>query len=256
MPSRAIEAESSSQQDNVLVDCCSSDEDSHSGKFSLARTDIRKDSGQLWTLLTEYRDGVFCSSESRFPPMVLLLQHFEVLLSIAVIKEVSTLVSKYFQEQTYNNSIEDYLLATSCLFGKLRKIFGHVAFDRVSRKLRDGETTMAIGLAPSATLRSQKCSKCKARRCLHTFCPECGHIFDVKVEICKEMSIRMPSAANAPLEPGKSKKKQKLNRPVSTQDSVVPTFESQSASRKKINEFRKRCDQEGRAGQYNTTANS
>lgn len=255
MPSKASEAVSSSQQDNVLVDCCSSDEDSLSGKFVLARTDIRKKSGQLWTLLTEYRDGVFCSSESRFPPMVLLLQHFEVLLPTAVIKEVSILVSKYFKEQKYNDSIEDYLLSTSCLYGKLRKVIGHYAFDRVSRKLRDGECTMAVGLAPSATLRSQKCSKCKARRCLHTFCAECGHIFDVKVELCKEMSIR-PTAAKVPQEQERSKKKHQSNKALNVQNSIIPTTESQNASRKKVDDFRKRCNQEGIAGQDNTTANS
>jgi hypothetical protein len=42
--------------------------------------------------------------------------------------------------------------------------------------------SMAMGLMPSITLRSKKCS-CGAPRFLHLFCPQCGIFFDVKQEL-------------------------------------------------------------------------
>lgn len=164
--------------------------------FSLSSVDLRDDTEQLSTQLDEFRTAPFSTSKSRFPPMIPLLQHFEVFLSSTDIKKVSEIVSSYCKKQKRNHRIQEYVDDTRHLYSSLRQLIGVLAFDRVSRHIRNGETTMALGLAPSLTLRSMNCPLCRARKCLHLFCPECGKIFDVKTEVCKEFGIPLADRSN------------------------------------------------------------
>ena len=158
--------------------------------FSLSSVDLRDDTEQLSTQLDEFRTAPFSTCKSRFPPIIPLLQHFEVFLSSTEIKKVAQIVSSYYKKQKRNHCIQEYVDDTRNLYSSLRQLIGALAFDRVSRHIRSGETTMALGLAPSLTLRSMNCPLCRARKCLHLFCPECGKIFDAKTEVCKEFGIQ------------------------------------------------------------------
>ena len=225
--------------------------DSDAETFSLASMDLRDDAGKLSLLLNE-----FCKEtpgiKSRYPPMVLLLQHFEIFLSNIKIKATALLVSNYFIQQIKNKDVQTFIEATSCLYRDLRRIIGAKECDRVSRTLRDGETTMALGLVPSLYLRSTNCSKCKARRCLHLFCPECGLIFDVKTETCKEMGIALIDieAKKVDSRSKLSKKvpgcKPKSEFPVKNEEDIKPDIKKTRRRR----DMRSRCDQAGMAGRY------
>ena len=158
--------------------------------FSLSSVDLRDGTEQLSTQLDEFRTAPFSTCKSRFPPIIPLLQHFEVFLPSTEIKKVAQTVSSYYKKQKRNRCIQEYVDDTRHLHSSLRQLIGALAFDRVSKHIRNGETTMALGLAPSLTLRSLNCPLCRARKCLHLFCPECGIIFDAKTEVCKEFGIQ------------------------------------------------------------------
>ena len=161
--------------------------------FSLNNVDLRDDSEQLLKQLDEFRLTSSSTCKSRYPSMILLLQHFEVFLSSIKIEKVAQIVSSYYRKQKRNRRTQEYIDDTKHLYCSLRLVIGAADFDRVSRHIRNGEATMALGLAPSLTMRSMNCSSCRARKCLHLFCPECGVIFNAKKEALKELSV--PSSA-------------------------------------------------------------
>lgn len=153
--------------------------------------DCRDDIGALSAKLDEFRDPVpskGCSSK-RFPPLILLLQHFEIYFSAADVKKVAEVMSTYFSKYQDNDSTDVYMASTTRLYSDLREIIGMEAFDRISRLLRDGHMTMALGLAPSFDFRDRNCPSCSGRRVLHLFCPECGTLFDIKEELCSQMNL-------------------------------------------------------------------
>ena len=160
--------------------------------FSLNNVNLRDETEQLSKQLDEFRNAFSSTCKSRYPSMILLLQHFEVFLSFTEVEKVAKIVSSYYKKQKRNLHAQEYVDDTRLLHRSLRQVIGASDFDRVSRHIRSGETTMALGLAPSLTLRSTNCPSCKARKCLHLFCPECGVIFDAKTEVCKDLGI--PSA--------------------------------------------------------------
>lgn len=220
--------------------------------FSLATKDLWDGTGKLSVLLNE-----FCNEtpgiKSRYPPMVLLLQHFEIFLSNISIKATATRVSNYFVQQRKNtDDVNTFVDATSCLYRDLRRIIGAKQFDSVSRMLRDGGSTMALGLAPSLYLRSTNCSKCKARRCLHLFCPECGLIFDIKAETCKEMGIALIDIETKKVDicSKLAKKAQELKPkyefPVKSEENKKPNIKRTRIKR----DMRSRCDRAGMAGRH------
>lgn len=159
--------------------------------------DWRDDDGALSVKLDEFRDPVpskGCSSK-RFPPLILLLQHFEIYLIDADVKKVAETMSNYFSKYRDNESTDVYMTSTTRLYSDLREIIGTEAFDNISSLLRDGHMTMALGLAPSFDLRSKNCPNCSGRRVLHLFCPECGTFFDIKRELTREMNLTKNSSA-------------------------------------------------------------
>lgn len=151
--------------------------------FSLSKISL-KDSSLMMMLLNEFN---FFSNSSgySFPPMVLLLQHFEVFLDSSEIHRVAILVSDYFKAQrcSVNRDFDSNFLALSTLHIQLKVICGRT-FDSVCQTLRKGSMSMAMGLGPSITVRSKGCS-CGASRYLHLFCPQCGIFFNVKKELVK-----------------------------------------------------------------------
>lgn len=106
--------------------------------FSLSSVDLRDDTEQLSTQLDEFRTAPFSTSKCRFPPMITLLQHFEVFLSSTDIKKVSQIVSSYCKKQKRNHRIQEYVDDTRHLYSSLRQLIGVLAFDRVSRHIRNG----------------------------------------------------------------------------------------------------------------------
>jgi hypothetical protein len=222
--------------------------------FSLATVDLRDNAAKLSLLLPLLNE--FCNEtpgiKSRYPPMVLLLQHFEIFLSNINIKATALRVSNYFVQQRKNTDVETFVDATSCLYRELRRIVGAKEFDSVSRTLRDGGTTMALGLAPSLHLRSTNCPKCKARRCLHLFCPECGLLFDIKSETCKEMGIALIDIETKKVD-GRSKIAKKAQECKPKCEILVKNEEDKKPNIKrtrKKRDLRSRCDQAGMAGRY------
>ena len=157
--------------------------------FSLNNVDLRNDTEQLLRQLEEFRVKSSFTCKSRYPSMILLLQHFEVFLSSTKIEKVAQIVSSYYKKQKRNRRTQEYIEDTKHLYCSLRLVIGAADFDRVSRRIRNGEATMALGLAPSLTMRSMTCSSCRARICLHHFCPECGVTFNAKKEALKELGI-------------------------------------------------------------------
>ena len=178
-----------------------SDSDNGEEEYSLSREDLRDDDGALSALLDEFRDmqdaSSTCTSSSssgssssnRYPEMIPLLQHFEVYVSTSKVRKMAAATSKYFTKHRYNSRSDVFVETTRRLYSDIRDIVGKEAFDRVSRMLRDGMMTMALGLAPSLKFRSSNCPSCFARRVLHQFCPQCGVIFDIKKQLCDEMGI-------------------------------------------------------------------
>lgn len=217
--------------------------------FSLAAMDLRGDTEKLSALLNEFSDET-TETNSRYPPMVLLLQHFEIFLSAINVKAAAIRVSNYFVKQRNNSDIKTFVDATASLYRDLRRMIGAKQFDIVSRTLRDGGTTMALGLAPSIYLRSTNCSKCSARRCLHLFCPECGLIFDIKADICKEMGIELIDIKMKKVDPRTKllKKvqdsKPKCEFPLKREEDTKPNIKRRRTRR----DIRSRCDQAGMAG--------
>lgn len=149
--------------------------------FSLSKISL-KDSSHMMMLLNEF-NFVSSSSGYCFPPMVLLLQHFEVFLDSNEIQNVAILVSDYFKDQrcSVRRDFDSNFLALSTLHTQLQLICGKT-FDSVCQTLRNGSMSMAMGLGPSFTVRSKGCS-CGAARYLHLFCPQCGNFFNVKQEL-------------------------------------------------------------------------
>ena len=168
----------------------SSDDDG----FSLGRINLRDEDGELSVLLDEFRDDAHVSrgDSRRYPPIILLLQHFEVYLPKASIERIAVIMSSFFLKYKDNVKTDIYISSTRSLFCEVRAVIGKCAFDRVSRELRKGTMTMALGLAPSLKLRSNNCVQCSGRRILHLFCPECGILFDIKKELCEEMNLWKP----------------------------------------------------------------
>jgi hypothetical protein len=222
--------------------------------FSLATVDLKDSAGKLSYLLPLLNE--FCNEtpgiKSRYPPMVLLLQHFEIFLSNVSIKATALRVSNHFVQQRKNADVKTFVDATSFLYRELRRMVGAKEFDSVSRTLRDGGTTMALGLAPSLYLRSTNCPKCKARRCLHLFCPECGLIFDIKSETCEEMGIALIDIETKKVDarskiPKKAQEcKPKCEIPVKNEKDKKPNIKRTRRKR----DMRSRCDQAGMAGRY------
>lgn len=149
--------------------------------FSLSKISL-KDNSLIMMLLNEF-NSVSSSSGYCFPPVVLLLQHFEVFLDSNEIHSVAILVSDYFKDQrcSVNRDFDSNFLALSTLHTQLKLICGQT-FDSVCQTLRSGSMSMAMGLGPSITVRSKGCS-CGAPRYLHLFCPQCGIFFNVKQEL-------------------------------------------------------------------------
>ena len=187
-----IDAESDNDRNDG--DCLDSSSDDDG--FSLGCIDMRDEDGALSALLDEFRDNAHVSrgGSRQYPPIILLLQHFEVYLPKASIKRIAVIMSSFFLKYKDNVKTDIYISSTRSLFSELRAIIGKNDFDRVSRELRKGTMTMALGLAPSLKLRSKNCIKCSGRRILHLFCPECGMLFDIKNELCKEMNLSKPHA--------------------------------------------------------------
>jgi hypothetical protein len=103
--------------------------------FSLSKINLR-DSNLMMTRLNEF-NAVSSSSGYRFPSMVLLLLHFEVLLNSNEIHRVAIFVSNYFNDQRCDVSrdFDNRFIALSTLHKDLKLICGKT-FDSVCQTLR------------------------------------------------------------------------------------------------------------------------
>lgn len=203
--------------------------------FFLGDIDMRDADGALSALLDEFDDKAELSSRStkQYPPMVLILQHFEVYLSKDTVEKMAVVMSDFYFKYRSNVKTDVYVSSIKRLYSEVRETIGKDAFDRVSRQLRKGVMTMALGLAPSFDLRSRNCRKCGGRRVLHLFCPECGMLFDIKHDLCEEMNLSKPSVKL----PQMKRKRESSTHLLSDEIRI-----------QRVKIFKRRCNRAGMAG--------
>jgi hypothetical protein len=129
------------------------------------------------------------------PSIGMLLLSVEWIVSREQLPALATFISEYFgknrsfvgagiEDMTslFTQSpmgVKDFNSFTKQLSGFVDKLL----FNELVEKLKKNKDASAIGLASSSHLFSIQCSSCSCCRYLRSFCFNCGHVFDVYLEL-------------------------------------------------------------------------
>lgn len=122
----------------------------------------------------------------------LLLNHFELFLHASMHAALANIVSKNFQSNKKAVSSEQFLFGPNSLndamIASICGILGPDIYDQLYSEMQQNFAELAKSMRPSAAFIRKNCT-CDELRYLHTFCPFCGCIFNIKNDVCFELNI-------------------------------------------------------------------
>lgn len=134
-----------------------------------------------------------CEISFEIPTLHMLLLYAEWFVSESIMMKVSALL----MEMTSNHSdlcsdmsVIDKLnryLDDSCFVASLRDIVGQELYDYACSAIGDGEISIPLGLAPSYSLFSSLCTKCRTPKYIRSFCLVCGQHHHSTIQYSRSM---------------------------------------------------------------------